>query len=234
MRLKVLTLNIHKGFSSYRRRPILERLREALRESSADLVFLQEVAWRTDKAQCEYLADQVWQEHAYGKNAVYDQGHHGNAILSKYNFQMSMNTDISSSRWERRGFLYASLIVEQRILHLVSLHLSLRAKDRRVQAKTLAKFVESLPADEAIIIGGDFNDWNMDMRVLLEEPLKLTEAYRAIHGSEARTFPSYMPVLRLDRIYTRGVKVHSAKTFADTHWPRLSDHLGILAEIEIC
>ena len=42
-RLTVLTLNVHKGFTLFNRRFILPELREAVRSTGADLVFLQEV-----------------------------------------------------------------------------------------------------------------------------------------------------------------------------------------------
>ena len=40
---KVLTVNVHKGFTSFNRRFMLHELRDAVRNVSADLVFLQEV-----------------------------------------------------------------------------------------------------------------------------------------------------------------------------------------------
>ena len=42
-RLNVLTLNVHKGFTFFNRRFILPELRDAVRATDADLVFLQEV-----------------------------------------------------------------------------------------------------------------------------------------------------------------------------------------------
>ena len=95
--LKVLTYNIHKGFSATNLRFILHEIKQSLRHVDADIVFLQEVHgerkisnnrfdnWPNSR-QFEYLADQVWHHYAYGKNAIYKSGHHGNAILSKYPF----------------------------------------------------------------------------------------------------------------------------------------------------
>ncbi len=37
---KVLTINTHKGFTSFNRRFILPELRDAVRANSADIVFL--------------------------------------------------------------------------------------------------------------------------------------------------------------------------------------------------
>jgi endonuclease/exonuclease/phosphatase family metal-dependent hydrolase len=39
------------------------------------------------------------------------------------------------------------------------------------------------------------------------------------------------PMLPMDRIYVRGLKIHSAKVLYE--WLKLSDHLGITAELEI-
>src|SRR5665811_987870 len=41
--IKVLTVNIHKGFTFFNRKFILHELREAVRAVGADVVFLQEV-----------------------------------------------------------------------------------------------------------------------------------------------------------------------------------------------
>ena len=90
--LKIATYNIHKGFSQFNQRLVIHELRERLRELDADIVFLQEVQGEhlqhpqrhTDYPsvpQHEFLADEFWAHHAYGMNAVYENGHHGNAIL---------------------------------------------------------------------------------------------------------------------------------------------------------
>jgi len=44
--LTVMTVNIHKGFTTFNRKFILPELREAVRKVGADLVFLQEVMSR--------------------------------------------------------------------------------------------------------------------------------------------------------------------------------------------
>ena len=93
--LKVLTINIHKGFTAFNRRFILPELRDAVRTVSADIVCLQEVMgahevhpmhfenW-PDTPHYEFLADTMWSDYAYGRNAVYPEGHHGNAVLSRF------------------------------------------------------------------------------------------------------------------------------------------------------
>ncbi|MDR8246966.1 EEP domain-containing protein, partial [Acinetobacter baumannii] len=93
--LNVLTINTHKGFTAFNRRFILPELRDAVRSVSADIVCLQEVMgahevhplhienW-PDTTHYEFLADTMWSDYAYGRNAVYPEGHHGNAVLSRF------------------------------------------------------------------------------------------------------------------------------------------------------
>ena len=95
MKFSVATYNIHKGFSHLTRRMVIHELKEKLHGLSADLLFLQEVQgvnhrhagryrdW-PGKPQHEFIADTMWREVAYGRNATYRHGHHGNALLSRY------------------------------------------------------------------------------------------------------------------------------------------------------
>lgn len=48
-----------------------------------------------------------------------------------------------------------------------------------------------------------------------------------------RTFPAVFPWFRLDRIYQRGFAVRSARVLRGREWSRLSDHLPLLAELEL-
>ena len=70
--MQVLTVNIHKGYDVFNTRFVLHELREAVRAMGSDVVFLQEVQGGSgpSAAQYEFLADQIWSEHAYGRNAV--------------------------------------------------------------------------------------------------------------------------------------------------------------------
>jgi endonuclease/exonuclease/phosphatase family metal-dependent hydrolase len=104
--LNVLTINTHKGFTAFNRRFILPELREAVRSVSADIVCLQEVMgaheihplhienW-PDTTHYEFLADTMWSDYAYGRNAVYPEGHHGNAVLSRFPIEHYQNLDVS-------------------------------------------------------------------------------------------------------------------------------------------
>jgi len=242
--LKILTYNIHKGFSSGNSRYALKNIRESIREVHAELVFLQEVIghheqhsnhmddWPTS-SQFEYLADQTWNHFAYGKNAMYSEGHHGNAILSKYPIHFHENEDVSFSRYERRGLLHAEIHIENRVVHAFCVHLGLFEKDRKKQVQKLCERISRMvPPDGAMIIAGDFNDWSRSSGIILEETLGMKEAFQEHFGKHAGTFPSWFPFMPLDRIYYRNLNCISVKLLKGELWKKQSDHLPLLAEFD--
>ncbi|NMG36898.1 EEP domain-containing protein [Azoarcus sp. TTM-91] len=244
--LRICTYNIHKGFSQFNRRMVVHDLRERLRTLDVDLVFLQEVQglnlrhsrrhadWPSDP-QHEFLAADVWTQTAYGGNAVYDHGHHGNAILSRHQILSSDNQDVSDHRFERRGLLHCEVKLPgmAQTLHCVCVHLGLMAGSRRRQMEALALRMERLAADGApMIIAGDFNDWRNHADDLLCRRLGVVEAFSAT-GVPARSFPSALPLFRLDRIYVRGFDVKQAKVHFGQPWSRISDHAALTADLEL-
>ena len=48
-----------------------------------------------------------------------------------------------------------------------------------------------------------------------------------------RTFPSRVPVFSLDRIYTRGFECRALLVPRGPAWSRMSDHLPLVAELEL-
>lgn len=245
--LRVLTYNIHKGFSMGNRRFVLGRIREAIRRVHADLVFLQEVLGEHEEhrrsvkdwpesSQFEFLADEIWPHYAYGKNAVYTAGHHGNAILSKYPIVLSENIDVSTNRFESRGLLHAKIELtdHERHVHAICVHLGLRETDRSVQIRRICERIEShIPHPEPVIVAGDFNDWRCRASGPLKKALETEEAFESLHGSCARTFPSWFPALRLDRVYIRGLEAKRAETLQGPPWSELSDHAALLVELAL-
>ena len=51
----------------------------------------------------------MWREVAYGRNATYRHGHHGNAVLSRYPIVAQENEDISAHAFENRGLLHCEI-----------------------------------------------------------------------------------------------------------------------------
>lgn len=245
--LKVLTLNTHKGFTSFNRRLVLHELREAVRGVSADVVFLQEVVgahtrhperhphW-PEVSQYEFLADSIWPAYAYGRNATYPEGHHGNALLSKFPIRRYQNHDVSVGGPERRGLLHCVLDLPGTVqsLHAICVHLGLRGAHRAVQLDRLCELVaREVPADAPLVVAGDFNDWRLKANAHLAQGAALREVFLETRGECPRTFPARWPVLRLDRIFVRHLAVRHLAVLSLRPWSHLSDHAGLLAEVAL-
>lgn len=245
MKIRILSYNIHKGFSITNRDFILDGIRKALRELNADVLFLQEVLGHHDDKRCkipdwetaiqfEYLADSVWSHFAYGKNAIYPEGHHGNAILSKFPIVDWSNHVISTNRFEHRGLLKAKIQIPEtgQEMLLANTHLDLTQKGRDQQAGVL---IEHMSAEEKLpwVLVGDFNDWNRRVSLRLERTLNAMEAFKHLSGKYPLTFPSMLPIISLDRVFLHKARPLSATALTDNHWKKLSDHLPLLVEFEI-
>lgn len=245
MKIRILSYNIHKGFNISNTDFILEQIRSAMREVNADVLFLQEVLGDHSHSRCsipdwataiqfEYLADTVWPHFAYGKNAIYSEGHHGNAILSKFPIIDWSNQVISTNRFEQRGLLKARVLIPQleREIILANTHLDLTQSGRDQQAKMIISDLKK-DTETPFVLLGDFNDWNKKISKRIESELSVTEAFKTLHGKYPATFPSFLPMLSLDRVFLNKMKVIQAITLKDGHWKKLSDHLPLYVEIEI-
>lgn len=243
--LRIATFNIHKGVTHFNARFALHHQREILRKLHADIVFLQEVRnehihhskrfedWPSS-GQAEYLAEAIWPEYAYGKNSVYPAGHHGNALLSKHPIIKTNNIDISAHAAEERGMLHCEINLPNwnEPLHAICVHLGLFAKWRREQLQTVADYVkEHIPATSPLIIAGDFNDWGMRSGRLFAENLHAREVFEHHTGQHARSFPSWLPLFSLDRIYVRGFQIKHAEVHSGAHFLKISDHAVLTATL---
>jgi endonuclease/exonuclease/phosphatase family metal-dependent hydrolase len=245
--LKVLTVNTHKGFTAFNRRFILHELRDAIRATEADIVFLQEVLGAHNRhasklarwpatSQYEFLADTIWGDFAYGRNAVYPYGHHGNALLSKFPIERYDNVDISIGKHEKRGLLHSVLNLpgSHQQIHTICVHMGLHERHRTDQLRYLCRLIDQeVPAGAPLIVAGDFNDWRLRGQHTLTGSCGLTEVFHENLGRVARTFPARFPVLRLDRVYVRNIAEFRPVALAYRPWVHLSDHAPLAVELEL-
>ncbi|HEY5801163.1 MAG TPA: endonuclease/exonuclease/phosphatase family protein [Burkholderiaceae bacterium] len=272
MKIRVATYNIHKGVSSLGSRPRVHALKQAISAFDAQMIFLQEVQGRHDKhtatygahrsgagkhwpaeAQHEFLAGDSHHS-AYGLNAAYDHGHHGNALLSSFPIDHHSNRDVSDHAYEKRGILHCVVKADDDTdIHCYVVHLGLFSSSRGRQTEALIRAVtETAPPDAPVIIAGDFNDWRNELSDTLRQALgvievfderraptgRLGQMWRRVGGGQgeprlkpARTFPAALPCLPLDRIYVRGFTVEHAQVMHGPRWAKLSDHAPVVASL---
>ena len=239
----ILSFNIHKGFHFFLRSYHLKKLRSIIVSSGADIVFLQEVlGFHPEKYkdhhkmenQFEFLADQTWSHFAYGKNAIYASGDHGNAILSKHPFGFFQNFDLTTNSFEKRGVLHGCIEVDHHKVHLLCVHLNLTEKGRQKQIREIVSYIEmNVPSHEPLILAGDFNDWQLKGEKLLTELIDLKAAHYDSTGKIIKSFPAHLPLLSLDRIYYRHLNILQSQSLSIPARELTSDHLPILATFSL-
>lgn len=262
--LRIATYNIHKGVGVFGRSIKIHGIKEAIAALNADLVFLQEVQGQHDhhavfhpqwpkQGQHEFLAGESHHV-AYGMNAVYEHGHHGNALLSRYPIVSSVNHDVSDHAYEQRGILHSITQMDGVDIHCFVIHLGLFSASRKRQVNALIQAIQNaVPAHAPVIVAGDFNDWSMRLSERLYQQLGMIEAFdvdrqhagqaytfrgvRALlpnwRAAHARTFPAGLPWLCLDRVYLRGFDVLESEVLSGSPWDKLSDHVPIAVTLSL-
>jgi endonuclease/exonuclease/phosphatase family metal-dependent hydrolase len=239
--LRVATYNIHKGVQGLgpARRLEIHNLALAVQRLNADIVCLQEVrafnhqmqrrfAHWPIQGQAQVLAPKGF-EVLYQTNAVTRHGEHGNALLSRWPVVHHGHHDVSDHRFEQRGLLHAVLSLDGTLVHVVVVHLGLVHASRLRQVQRLGQFVaKHVPAHAPLIVAGDFNDWE----ARLHGPMAQLGLHTS-HPQRLATFPARLPLLGLDRIYTRGLRPIQAHVPRGRDWARLSDHLPLVGELAL-
>ncbi len=248
--LRVATYNIHKGVRGVgpKKRLEIHNLVLGIEALDADFVFLQEVRRMNHAAarhfpdtqfgwpkvpQADYLAPDGY-DVAYVTNAVTRDGEHGNALLSRWPIGDIGHHDVSDHRFEQRGLLHVPVTWNGVLVHAICAHFGLIHASRVRQVQRLADFIaRQVPTHEAVIVAGDFNDWGDK----LDLPMTDCDLFRAIIPGDPptryNTFPSRLPLFSMDRIYTRGFRCASTSVPRGSAWARMSDHLPLVAELEL-
>ncbi|MDH3359251.1 MAG: endonuclease/exonuclease/phosphatase family protein [Desulfobulbaceae bacterium] len=247
MKIKVLSYNIHRAIGVDRRfRP--ERITSVLDHYQADIVLLQEVDVGVPRSRmldmAKVLADSsAYPYYALGLNVKVKDGHYGNATLSRFPVSESRNIDLSVDRRKKRGCLYTTISVpmdDGRIqkMAVFNLHLGLSAQERIRQVGKLvrSKSYGALGAEQAVLVGGDFNDWRTFLGPIFIDILGFTCATNRKSGDEAplETYPAFSPTGGLDKIFCRGgIEVVRGYRCRLGVSKVASDHLPVLAELEL-
>ncbi|HTV44156.1 MAG TPA: endonuclease/exonuclease/phosphatase family protein [Stellaceae bacterium] len=232
--LRIATYNIH-GCVGVDRRYEPERIAAVLREIDADVTCLQEVGTRRATAphedQATYLAEATGRRLILGGGPRGRRGRFANAILTRFPVVSARAIDLAVWVYEPRAALDVELMIGGRTLRVVATHFGLHAGERRWQADRLIAALREpsaagRKAADAVLLVGDLNEWrgrSGGIRAL----------DRCLGPSAApRTFPSWMPVLPLDRIYADGPAVlRDVHVYRSPQARLASDHLPLIGSL---
>ncbi len=231
--VRVVTYNIHTCVGVDRRCDPA-RIAAVLCEIDPDIACLQEVDARRRLVP---FADQwAYLGAATGLTVVAgdpheQRGRFGNAILTRFPVLSARTIDLSVGDYEPRGAIDADLLVGERVLRVLATHVGLRLAERRRQVGRLLAALGETPASDrpaphAVLLMGDLNEWRGRRGCLRTLDRWLGP------GVAPRTFPSWMPVLPLDRIYAMGPAVLRDVLVYRSPLARLaSDHLPLVADL---
>lgn len=225
--LRAASYNIHRAVGSDGRRDI-GRTIAAVEELDADVVGLQEVDWRSRPAEAvappEALEGLPGYVAVKGPNLEDHRGHYGNLLLVRGEVETVRRIELAQRGREPRGAIDADLRLRGGRLRVLVTHLGLGILERRRQAWRLAQTLADGPQGPTLILG-DFNDW-IPWTPTLRPLLSL-----CARGSAPPSFPSWWPVLALDRVLTRGMPLPETVRAHDGPLARhASDHLPVVAE----
>ena len=117
---------------------------------------------------------------------------------------------------EPRGALVADLDLAAGPVRVVAAHLGLLRHSRLLQVEALLAHAGEA-TDRPVVLMGDLNEWRPRRRSALQ---RLRAGLRAGRRTGCRAFPSYFPVLALDRILARPHGASSARSRRTTRRSR--------------
>lgn len=226
--IKIVTYNIHKGKSFIFRKNVVKEIKSLLHGKDYDFIFLQEVRDFHEKdykkhnaLQTEMLSSGNYQSF-YGKNRIYKQGHHGNAILTNHKVLDVQNFDISVNTRESRGFFVLKVQTNGIVINIACTHLNLTKQDRLKQTQIIKTIIDTHYNNEPFILAGDFNDFDKS----IENKLKCFDFHNM---TDIKTFPHIYPLFNLDKIFIKNIQVKKVDSYIlkPTNHFILSDHLPI-------
>jgi endonuclease/exonuclease/phosphatase family metal-dependent hydrolase len=153
-------------------------------------------------------------------------GWHGNAILVKPHIGVLDCTALDLPTLEPRGAVMAELLIGDRPIRVVGMHLDLSGLWRKRQMRTILEAVARRPQKMPTILMGDTNEWRTEAGCLREiEP----DFHLAPTGP---SFHARHPVAQLDRIIVdRELSIEAAGVHMSAAARRASDHLPIWARV---
>jgi endonuclease/exonuclease/phosphatase family metal-dependent hydrolase len=232
-----MTYNIHKGVGSDRRYR-LERVAAVIAAHDPDLICLQEVGRNLRRS---YYDDQpallverfqpaAW---LFQLNALRGEGGYGNLLLSRWPFRDGRAASLQYRQRVPRGAQLVVVETAEGPLHLVHVHLGLSERERRWQAARLLELPEfQESAHLPTLIAGDYNDWRNTLgrrRLLAHGFRPATTPIRRF-----RTFPAFLPLAAIDKIYWRGaLRITATRVVRGRPARRASDHLPIVCDFQL-
>ena len=228
-RIRVATYNIH-GWIGTDRRQMPMRAIKVISGLEADIIALQEANFSLEQGghlDESFFSTLTGMEVVLGPTFFKHALHFGNALLSRFPIISFHRLDLSAHPYEPRGAIDALVRVGSRTVKVITVHLGLKAVERRLQVDLLSRTL-SEGFEGTIIAMGDFNEWTLRRSAL--------RALQSLFGKSRspRSFPSILPIFSLDQIMVSPPEaLLEIKAHRSLDTILASDHLPVSALIEV-
>lgn len=230
-RLTVASYNVHRwagvrGGNAFHP----DRVLAVVEEMNADVLAVQEALRPTHAADpILAIADRMGYHFAFVVARQHRAGALGNVVFSRWPIASAHAIDLSFSRLERRAAVAVRLHLPDgpERLTVAATHLSLVDGTRARQVRAL---LDHPHLDGPTVLAGDMNAWRPTAA-----SRELDAAFDERHHNAVwpASYPSVRPVLALDRLYTRGVRVTDLRAHDSPAARSASDHLPVIATLDL-
>jgi len=237
-----MTYNVHRcvgrgGYDS------VDDIAGVCSEHRPDLIALQELdAPETDDAEGAHHARDLGS--ALGMTLLFCRtfrrgvGFYGHALLSRTPLELVRVTTFPalSTGSEPRGAIWARTRLGRRTIEVVSTHLGVARRERRLQSGELvgSEWLGSAEMGPVRLFCGDLNAVP-NASTYRRFARRMRDVQRVLPGHRPKpTFPSALPFLRLDHVFVSDdVRVLGVTVPHDARARRASDHLPLIVDLEL-
>ncbi len=242
---RILTYNVHRCLGLDGRLDVA-RVADVIARQAPDIVALQEVdvgrARTGGVDQAHRLAERLRMAFRFNAALKIEEELYGEAILTALPERLVQAGPLPGHpripRLEPRGALWVSVeLPGGGELQVVNTHLGLVPREQREQAASLAggHWLKGPARRDPLLLVGDFNATAATavFRILTRN-LRDAWRLRPRGGLRISTFPSAMPVVRIDHVLVSGgIRITAMSAPADSQARVASDHLPLVVDFEI-
>ncbi len=242
---RILTYNVHRCVGPDRRLDV-GRIAAVIAAEAPDIVVLQEVdvgRARTERVdQAHQIAERLGMASRFNAAMRVEEEMYGDAILTALPERLVRAAPLPGYRrlpgLEPRGALWVAIDLGGGTeIQIINTHLGLAPREQQLQAAALVgeAWLGAVVAKPPLLLLGDFNATSRALayRILAR---KLTDAHsvRGVRQGRIATFPTAMPILRIDHIFvSAGVRVRRLAAGASPQARIASDHLPLVVDFEV-
>jgi endonuclease/exonuclease/phosphatase family metal-dependent hydrolase len=241
---RIMTYNVHRCVGVDGRLDIA-RVASVIAAAKPDVVALQELdvgrARTGGVDQAHALAAELGMHVHFHAALKVEEELYGDALLTTQPLRLkkagALPTSPSVKGLEPRGAIWVAVEIDGAEVQVINTHLGLVPHEQRAQAEALmtAEWMAHPDCTDPAILVGDFNATSQHA-AYRTIACRLEDAQLVVRrrGRTLRTFPSRMPMLRIDHVFvSRSIRVKACHT-PDNEVARLaSDHLPLVVDFKI-